>query len=81
MRRRRSNSVIERDKLLLEEVKGIKAEHPFWGYRRIWTYLKYIKGKRIGKNRVYRVMKENNLLVSKEIKNNPHQGLNYKTPM
>ncbi len=69
MRRRRSNSVIERDKLLLEEIRGIKAEHPFWGYRRIWAYLKYIKGKRIGKNRVYRVMKENNLLVSKNLKN------------
>ena len=29
---------------LLERIRGLKAEHPFWGYRRIWAYLRYVDG-------------------------------------
>ena len=37
-------SVKERNKPLLERILDLKAEHPFWGYRRIWAYLKYREG-------------------------------------
>lgn len=56
------------DKILLKKIEKIKADHPLWGYRRIWAYLRYRQEHIIGKNRVYRVMKENNLLVTKQMK-------------
>ena len=46
----------------------LKAQHPLWGYRRIWAYLRYRQERVVGKNRVYRVMKEHQLLVSKASK-------------
>lgn len=54
--------------MLLKRIRLIKAEHPLWGYRRIWAYLRYRQGFIVGKNRVYRVMKENQLLVKKDQK-------------
>ena len=26
---------------LLLRIQQLKAKHPYWGYRRIWAYLKY----------------------------------------
>jgi len=45
-----------------------KQEHPFWEYRRVWAYLKYRERFNINKKRVFRLMKKNNLLVTKENK-------------
>jgi len=53
---------------ILERIKALKAQHPFWGYRRIWAYLKYREGLAVNKKRIYRLMKENNLLVGKNMK-------------
>lgn len=53
------------DKRILTQINPIKADHPFWGYRRIWAYLKYRLGININKKRIYRIMKEQNLLVQK----------------
>ncbi len=64
MKRHKSKSVIERNKVLLEQIKAIKADHPFWGYRRIWSYLKYRQGIVVNKKRIYRLMKEEDLLVT-----------------
>ena len=50
---------------VLEQIQSLKAQHPFWGYRRIWAYLRYREGLDINKKRIYRLMKENNLLVGK----------------
>ena len=36
--------VVERNAQLLERIRDLKAEHPFWGYRRIWAYLRYVDG-------------------------------------
>ena len=60
--------MIETDAQLLRKIEIIKAEHPFWGYRRLWAYLRYRQGQVVGKNRVYRIMKENALLVTKQLK-------------
>lgn len=61
-------SVRERNKPLLERILELKAEHPFWGYRRIWAYLKYREGLPINKKRIYRIMQEQKLLVTKNMR-------------
>jgi len=58
-----SNSVTLRNISLLQRIREIKVEHPFWGYRRVWAYLKYIDGLIVNKKRVYRLMREHNLTV------------------
>jgi len=63
MRRKTSNRVIELNKPILEAIKLIKSEHPFWGYRRVWATLRYHKNLMVNKKRVYGIMKSNNLLV------------------
>jgi putative transposase len=51
------------DAQLLTNIKAIKQCHPFWGYRRVRAWLKYREGLPVGHKRVYRLMKENDLLV------------------
>jgi transposase InsO family protein len=58
-----SDSVTLRNEYLLKRIKDIKGEHPFWGYRRVWAYLRYIDGLIVNKKRVYRLMREHNLTV------------------
>jgi transposase InsO family protein len=55
--------VTQRDAGLLSRIQGLKAEHPFWGYRRIWAYLHFVEGLSVNKKRVLRVMREHDLLV------------------
>jgi transposase InsO family protein len=62
MRRQKLNASV------LERIKALKAQHPFWGYRRVWAYLKYREGLDVNKKRIYRLMKENNLLVSRNLR-------------
>ena len=54
------------DQLLIEKIRVLKSEHPFWGYRRVWAYLRFVAGLSVNKKRVYRLLKENNLLVKRE---------------
>jgi len=58
-----SDSVALRNEYLLNIIKAIKREHPFWGYRRVWAYLRYIDGLIVNKKRIYRLMREYNLTV------------------
>jgi putative transposase len=46
-------------------IQSIKLEHPLWGYRSVWSYLQYRMEYPAGINRVYRIMKEHQLLVTK----------------
>ena len=66
--RARKKSVIERDRILLERIKSLKQEHPLWGYRRVWSYLKYRQDVLVNKKRVFRVMKESGFLVTKNFR-------------
>ncbi|MDA1353031.1 MAG: IS3 family transposase, partial [bacterium] len=50
----------------LVQIASIKSEHPLWGYRRVWAYLRYRDGIVVGKNRIYRIMKENRLIITKQ---------------
>lgn len=74
MKRKQSQSVIERNKHLLIQIKEIKTDHPLWGYRRIWSYLKYRQSIPVNKKRVYRLMKENSLIVTTEVRNKAKRG-------
>ena len=66
MKRTRSLSRIAADQPILGKIISIKSDHPFWGYRRIWAYLRYRQNMVVGKNRIYRLMKENRLLITKK---------------
>jgi hypothetical protein len=44
-------------------IRRLKAEHPFWGYRRVWAYMNFIERVAINKKRVYRLLRKNDLLV------------------
>lgn len=68
MKRKRPQRVIIRDEEVLSKILKIKGEHPLWGYRRVWSYLKYRLGENINKKRICRVMKENSLLVTKNVR-------------
>jgi len=61
--RNTSDSVAQRNEYLLTRIKDIKGEHPFWGYRRVWAYLRYVDGVVVNKKRVYGLMREHNLTV------------------
>lgn len=63
MKRKESELTIERNAPYVDRIKAIKAEHPFWGYRRIWAHLKYIDRLDINKKRVFRLMQKHKLLV------------------
>lgn len=65
MSRQRSQSRVESDTIILGHIQSIKNDHPLWGYRRIWAYMRFRDQRIIGKNRVYRIMKEHGLIVTK----------------
>ena len=45
------------------KIRLIKLDHPFWGYRRVWAWLKYREGVVVNQKRIRRVMKEQGLIV------------------
>ena len=63
MSRRRSPAVDQRNVPVLARIQALKADHPFWGYRRIWAHLRFVDGLRINKKRVLRLMRIHGLLV------------------
>jgi putative transposase len=63
MTRQRALRVVQRDEDLLPRIQALKAEHPFWGYRRIWAYLQLVEQRLVNKKRILRLMREHRLLV------------------
>ena len=63
MKRSTSSAVTERNSPVVERIKQLKSEHPFWGYRRIWAHLKYVDSLEVNKKRIFRLMQNNSLLV------------------
>lgn len=61
--RQRAVTVTQRDQALLPRLQQLKADHPAWGYRRVWAYLKYREGLPVNKKRIYRLMQEHHLLA------------------
>ena len=63
MSRRPSFLVAQRHAALVQRSCALKAEHPFWGYRRIWAYLRFVEQLPVNKKRIWRLMREHHLLV------------------
>lgn len=63
VKRQKSQSVLERNKELLTRIRVIKSDHPAWGYRRVWAYLRYRDGLEVNKKRIHNLLKGNNLLA------------------
>jgi len=61
--RHRSSRVTQGDQQLLPRLQQLKADHPAWGYRRIWAYLRYRDGFPVNKKRIYRLLQEHRLLA------------------
>lgn len=59
----RSEQRKKKQEHVLEKIRNIKSEHPFWGYRRTRAYLQYKMGIHVSRKYVYRLMKDNDLLV------------------
>ena len=62
--RKQSQAIAKKNKALLDRIKTIKSEHPAWGHRRVWAYLRYREGLLVNKKRIYRLLSENNLLAT-----------------
>ena len=60
--------VAQRNAVLLQRLRELKAEHPFWGYRRIWAYLPVVEPQAVHKQRVRRLLREHHLLVPAHLK-------------
>lgn len=56
----------EQEASLVEKIKEVKQVHLFWGYRRVRAYLKTKFGISVSYNRIYRIMKKNDLLVDRK---------------
>lgn len=80
MKRNRSQSRIALDLPLIHRIKEIKLDHPLWGYRRVWAYIRYREGVVVGKNRIYRLMSELKNLVKPDIKLKAKRCSNRKKP-
>lgn len=74
MKRAKSKSVIQRNLALLEQIKTIKTDHPLWGYRRVWSYLKFRQGMTVNKKHIHALMKENGMLVTKLVRLKAKRG-------
>jgi len=68
MRRKPSLAVAARNVEILELIRALKAEHPFWGYRRLWAQLKCVHKLSVNKKRVLRLLREHDLLVKPNMK-------------
>jgi putative transposase len=68
MSRQRAPVIAQRNDALLQRVQALKAEHPFWGYRRIWAYLRFVEQWPVNKKRVWRLMREHHLVVPPNLK-------------
>lgn len=62
--RQPSESVSKRNDHIVELIRQLKCDHPFWGYRRVWAHLRYVDSVIVNKKRVLRLMKKHNLIVT-----------------
>ncbi len=54
---------------ILQKIYDVIIDHATYGYRRVTAFLKRLLGTKINHKRVYRLMKENNLLLRKPRRN------------
>lgn len=68
MTRRPSASVAQRNQAVIKRIHALKAEHPFWGYRRIWAHLRFVDKLQVNKKRILRLMRQQALLVKPNLR-------------
>jgi putative transposase len=68
MSRQPSPVVAQRNDALVQRIRELKAEHPFWGYRRIWAYLRFVEHQPVNKKRILRLMRAHHLLVTPNLR-------------
>jgi putative transposase len=61
--RRRALRVTQQDAHLLPRIQPLNAEHPCWGYRRIWASRRCVEQAPVHKKRILRLMREHQRLV------------------
>lgn len=66
VKRKRNGKKVAEDQELADRIYRIKEEHPFWGYRRVWAWLRRKDGLGINDKKVYRIMKEKSLLCPRK---------------
>jgi len=66
--RKATERVLDQDEeKLIDLIKELKEKHPFWGYRRVWAWLRHREKIVVNKKRVYRLMKARGLLVPQTV--------------
>jgi putative transposase len=70
MTRRRARRGVQEDAALRPPIQQLKAEPPFWGYRRSWAYLRFVEQQPVHTRRILRLLREHQLLVSPNAKLN-----------
>lgn len=68
MKRQRAVRDAEADARVLARIREIKADHPFWGYRRVSNHLLYVDQMTVNRKRVLRIMRQNDLLVTPNLR-------------
>lgn len=63
MTRRPSARVGQRNASLVERITALKAEPPFWGYRRLWASLRCTDGLAVNKKRILRLLRQHDRVV------------------
>jgi len=63
MKRREAATTTERNAEIVERIRQIKGDHPFWGYRRTWAHLRFVDKLEVNKKRVLRLMQKHGLSV------------------
>jgi transposase InsO family protein len=58
-----STKIAARNEPILSRIRELKADHPFWGYRRLWAHLKFVDKLAVNKKRIYRLLREHDLTV------------------
>ena len=80
MRRGPYAKVSERNQGLLAHIRRVKADHPFWGYRRVWAYVRYVEQQVVTQKRIYRLMKLHGLLVQPNLRLKASRGSHRRKP-
>ena len=58
----KESKMVNRDEIAAK-IKEITEQYPFYGYRKVYAILKYKLGMSVHRNKVYRIMKEDGLLM------------------
>lgn len=66
VKRKRPLARVTEDEKLAGQIASIKEKHPFWGYRRVWAWLRRREGVCVNEKRIYRIMKEKGLVCPRK---------------